>query len=138
MERKKLHRRDKESKRKENIILAAVFIVLVFAVGFLLSRDSGDDNYSDLPGDYDSFAKCLSESGMIMYGSETCGACNSQKNLFGSSFQYVNYIDCYENRAACTNAEIQYFPTWIYQGEKYVGVKSIQELSDITGCAVAS
>ncbi len=89
------------------------------------------------PGEYDSFAKCLTEKGVKMYGTEWCPHCQNQKRLFGSSFDNINYIDCDIRREECVNAGIQGYPTWIIKGQQYPGEKSLEELSDLTGCELA-
>jgi len=61
-----------------------------------------------------------------------CHACETQKEMFGKNSQYLNIIDCWYNREKCS--EIKYTPTWIINGEKYVGVTSIDELKELTGC----
>lgn len=46
------------------------------------------------PGEYDNFAKCLSEKDVKFYGAFWCPNCNDQKALFGKSNKYLNYIEC--------------------------------------------
>src|ERR1700756_4791741 len=43
---------------------------------------------------YDDFARCISAKGAKMYGAFWCPHCEEQKEQFGSSFQYVNYVEC--------------------------------------------
>lgn len=75
-----------------------------------------------------------------MYGSYQCSACKYQKDIFGSSFQYVNYVECGPLGApptneACIQAGIESYPTWIINDTKHIiGVQQPSELSDITGC----
>jgi hypothetical protein len=91
-------------------------------------------------GKYDSFAQCLSQSGVKMYGAYWCPHCNEQKSMFGSSWQYVNYVECsLANRAgetpACTQAGITAYPTWEFQdGSRVEGALTLEELSTRSGC----
>lgn len=82
----------------------------------------------------DSFAKCLTKNGAKMYGTEWCGFCKKQKELFGESFEYINYIDCDKNRQECIDEKIKGYPTWKINEESYSGVQSFEKLSQLTGC----
>jgi hypothetical protein len=91
---------------------------------------------------YDGFAKCLSSKQAKMYGAYWCPHCADQKEEFGASFRYVNYVECAikgskEMTAACTAAGVQHFPTWQFgAGPLVEGVFPLQELSDKTGCSL--
>jgi hypothetical protein len=90
---------------------------------------------SSLPVTLDDFAKCLTQRGMNMYGSESCSYCRQQKELFGESFAFINYINCPVNPQVCTDKGIQNYPTWEdSSGRFYVGSQSLNNLSQISGC----
>jgi glutaredoxin len=86
------------------------------------------------PGDKDQLAKCLTEKGVVMYGAEWCGYCKKQKEAFGTSFQYINYVDCDKNRDDCSAAGVQGFPTWSINGQNYPGLQDLGTLKSIAGC----
>lgn len=109
---------------KLKIIFSFLFITVMFLIG--CSKE----------GDYDSFAKCLTEKGATMYGTEWCSHCKSQKELFGNSFQYINYIDCDLKKGECDEAEIEGYPTWVIDGEKYPGENQIFELAGLAKCNI--
>jgi len=77
------------------------------------------------PGDYDEFAKCLTEKGVIMYGEDWCQYTNAQKNMFGNSFKYVNYE---------VKLNLKVRPTWVIDGKTHETVQSFERLSELTGC----
>ena len=118
---------------KAKIILAIVLILVVAAVAFVAVGQSG-------PGKYDSFAQCLSSSGVKMYGAYWCPHCNNQKQLFGSSWKYMDYVECsLPNRAGqtavCREAGIEAYPTWaLPDGSKMTGELSLQRLAQQSGC----
>jgi len=85
---------------------------------------------------YDSFAKCLSEKGMVMYGAYWCDHCKEQKKIFGSSFQYINYVECTEKQQTCDDAGIKGYPTWVIEGKSYEGVQLLYNLSSLTECKI--
>ena len=86
------------------------------------------------PGEYDGFAICLTEAGAVKYGTDWCGYCKQQKDLFGNSFDYVNYVNCDYNGDECVVAGVGGYPTWKINGELYPGVQSLERLSQLTGC----
>lgn len=85
----------------------------------------------------DEFAKCLTTAGVKMYGTDTCPHCQKQKELFGNSFQYINFTDCNANPTACSNAWIDKIPTWEFKdGTKEVWEKTFADLSLKSNCAL--
>ncbi len=88
----------------------------------------------------DAFAKCLTSKGAKMYGAFWCPHCAEQKDLFGSSFKYAPYVECGVKGSqtiaqVCTDAAVNHFPTWFFRdGTHDEGVKSLEFLSDQTGC----
>jgi hypothetical protein len=54
--------------------------------------------------------------------------------MFGSAFSGVNFINCDEQKVQCDAAGIKWYPTWSFNGTKYEGEKTLQELSTITSC----
>ncbi len=120
-------------RRLRRLGLAALLAVFMVA-GSPTTAGSADQ------GNMDSFAKCLAAKKATMYGSFLCPHCDDQKNLFGSSFRNVPYIECSVRGSRqmtflCTVAQIRYTPTWIFDdGERRVGLQSLKSLSEKTGC----
>jgi glutaredoxin len=86
------------------------------------------------PAKYDSFAQCLTEKGVIMYGTGWCSHCKNQKNEFGSSFQYVDYVDCDRYKSECLKAGVKGYPTWVIEGVNYPGEQPLYKLASLSGC----
>jgi len=82
----------------------------------------------------DSFAMCLRKAGAVMYGTDTCDSCKRQKYIFGDDFISVQYINCDFNQEVCNANKISGYPTWIFNGQMITGTKSLEELSNLTGC----
>lgn len=77
-------------------------------------------------------AECLTNGNVIMYGTEWCGHCKNQKDLFGEAFAKVTYVDCDAERQRCLDAGVRGFPTWIdAQGNQYPGTQQLERLSEI-------
>jgi len=88
----------------------------------------------------DPFAKCLTEKKAVMYGAATCSHCADQKELFGSSYQYVSYVECtipgtHTETDQCKALHIKHTPTWIFaDGSRLEGTIQLDKLSQQTGC----
>lgn len=114
-------------------IAVIVGVAVVVGLAYLLSNSGG-------PGQYDAFAKCLTSKDVKFYGTFWCPHCKNQKELFGSSIKYVNYIECSTPDGSaqlpvCNAAGIQGYPTWVFKdGTNRSGEVSLQELSDLSGC----
>jgi hypothetical protein len=120
---------------KTKIILFVVFIVLVLFGGVWLVTRPPKQNDLGL----DDFAKCLADKNLVMYGAYWCSHCQAQKKLFGTSVQYLKYIECTQETKLCTEKEITGYPTWIAaDGQRYEGEQSLQKLSEITSCPLPS
>ena len=86
------------------------------------------------PGQFDVLAQCLTEKDVVMYGTEWCGHCKNQKAAFGSSFQYIQYVDCDQNKVACDAAGVEGYPTWVVNGQYYAGEQPLYRLASLSGC----
>jgi len=106
----------------------------IFFIFFILITPIVLTACSKGPGDYDSFAQCLTEKGVKMYGTEWCSHCKNQKEAFGNSFQFVDYIDCDRDKGECLKAGVRGYPTWVIDGENYPGEQQLERLSLLTGC----
>jgi hypothetical protein len=119
--------------KKRKIIWGGIVAIVVLAYGAFWYHNNHR---------YDEFAKCLTAKQAKMYGAYWCPHCIEQKEKFGKSFRYVNYVECAikgsrEMTAACTAAGIQHFPTWKFGTSPIVeGVFPLEELSDKTGCSL--
>ena len=119
----------KERRNKSILLYAGLLILAVFVAYSFISTGSE-------PSHLDDFAKCITENGATMYGAEWCPHCKNQKEMFGDSFQYVNYVECTINKDACLAAGVKGYPTWKFSdGTSQSGEVSIQFLSQKTGCS---
>ena len=90
--------------------------------------------------DYDAFAQCLAAKQVKMYGLYWCTHCADQKKMFGSSFQYVPYIECgvkgsRQEQPQCVQANVKNFPTWEFPGgSRHEGVLPLKDISERSGC----
>ena len=103
-------------KKKKIIIITVIIAVLLVSLSFFFALK---------PGNYDDFAKCLTEKGAVMYGENWCQYTNGQKGMFGNSFKYINYE---------VKRDLDKRPTWIIDGKTYETVQSFERLATLTGC----
>ena len=97
-------------------------------------------------GKYDTFAQCLTDRRVIMYGSITCSYCATQRAMFGSAFEYAREIECNPRNPnpqtqLCIDKNIEGTPTWIQEDENGndvyrfpAGVVELEDLSRVSGC----
>jgi len=76
-------------------------------------------------------ATCIAEKSEL-YVLDTCGACKNQKKILGEYLELFNMIECTENPTLCSGITV--VPTWIINGKKHIGVQSVNNLKEITGC----
>lgn len=86
-----------------------------------------------------ALADHLTAIGAKKYGAFWCPHCYSQKQLFGQeAFSKINYVECdpagkNPQRDACTQADVQSYPTWEINGEIYRGTQSLEQLAEASG-----
>ena len=120
---------------QKKIIIAAAVVIAVLGI-FFVAKDSGR------PGQYDEFAQCLNDKGVKMYGAFWCPHCKNQKEEFGKSWQYVNYVECStadgnSQLKVCQDANIQGYPTWEFgDGERLEGEVPFATLAEKSGCSL--
>jgi glutaredoxin len=92
---------------------------------------------ADKAGALDEFAQCLREKQITMYGAEWCPHCQNEKKAFGSSFQFVPYVECPNEPQKCLGLKIKSYPTWILPSERRLeGEQGLAKLSQESGCAL--
>jgi hypothetical protein len=117
-------------------VILALVVVAVFAATYTFARYKRNSKV-------DGFARCISASGAKMYGAYWCPHCLEEKELFGSSFQYVNYLECgvkgdpKGQTEVCKQAGIKHYPTWEFRdGSRMEGKQEFPTLSNKSGCPV--
>ncbi len=91
-----------------------------------------------------TFTQCLTEAGLVEYGSYICPACVAQKKLLGPASKYIKYVECHPSGpnaevARCNKVPIRVTPTWTLEKngtviEKKTGYLTIQQLAILSGC----
>ena len=116
-------------------------IIALVIVGFMALASLSMTQIEEVPEDMDAFAKCLTDNGARMYGAYWCGHCNEQKESFGESWEFIDYVECSYSSGGqaleCSTAGIKAYPTWEFKdGSRLSGRLSFEELSRNTGCGI--
>jgi len=124
-------KKDYKFKIEKKHLYFMVAILVVFALGFWTYHSITS------PGKYDDFAKCLTEKGFVMAGTDWCSNCQNQKGYFGKSFKFIDYKNCDINKAWCQENGVNRYPTWILSDDtKITGAKHLDELSRLSNCTL--
>ncbi|MAF80188.1 hypothetical protein CL629_03865 [bacterium] len=107
---------------------AVVVVMIIAALSYNQWRSSPYENL-------DEFAQCITDKGIVMYGTDSCSYCRAEKAEFKSAFQYINYIECDKEPERCAEANIESTPTWVLaDGTKLVGKQGLERLADASEC----
>lgn len=132
----------KFGKKEKYWVVIIIAILIIGGIAYYISS-------RPVPN-YDNLAKCLAEKNATMYGACWCPHCADQKKAFGTSFQYINYVECIQEpngicpregggsqTSACTNASINGYPTWIFgDGKRLEGFTPLDQLAETAGCSL--
>lgn len=114
-------------------IILSIILGLLLASGIVFSLPLGDKSNAAL----DSFAECLAEKKVTMYGADWCPHCQNEKKAFGDSFKFIPYVECPEDPKRCLAAGISGYPTWIFSdGRRLEGEQGLEKLSRESGCQI--
>lgn len=114
---------------KKHFLIGAVIIAIAIFIFTLYIR-------AGKPGQFDDFAKCLTEKGAVIYGNDFCQYTTKQLNMFGKSDKYLNYVKCVENKDLCDSKGVKITPTWEINGKVYEGAQEFERLSELSGCEI--
>lgn len=137
MHKNNVHPEEKNSPLRIDSKRIRKWAILIIIIGLLVW---GVYAMIQSQGQHDEFAQCLTEGGVRMYGAYWCPACHEQQRVFGSSWDYVEYIECsLPNRGGqnelCNSEGIQTYPTWEFEdGSRVEGIMNINQLNERTGC----
>ncbi|MFT7615484.1 MAG: hypothetical protein ACI8Y7_000294 [Candidatus Woesearchaeota archaeon] len=110
-------------------------IILILAIVVLSGCITGAQT-----ADTASFAQCLTEKEVVMYGAFWCSHCADEKKLFGAGWKNMTYVECdakgkNPQTELCLEKDIAGYPTFIFADESRLeGVQSLEVLAQKTGC----
>jgi hypothetical protein len=121
-------------KNKTAIIVGILALAIIAAIAILLLS----------PGKYDDLAQCLTSKGTKMYGAYWCTHCKEQKEMFGKSWEFIDYVECSTPDGqgqldVCKAANITSYPTWVFaDGTRHSGPVTAEQLAEKAGCSLPS
>ncbi len=114
------------------IIFGTIVVVIAGIIGINIWQ-------KNKPSSYDDFAQCITDKGGKMYGAYWCPHCTAQKNLFGSAFRKINYVECSSPGSKTFDlcSDIETVPVWeTSTGLRQNGEMTFQQLSEKFDCAL--
>src|ERR1051325_9204556 len=110
---------------------AAVLIIVLHAYygGYFGKASAAEDPWIS------GLAEHLSKVNAKFYGASWCPHCAEQKEMFGGSAKRLPYIECSPGgpgtpqATVCNQAGVESYPTWMINGQKYVGTQSLENLA---------
>ena len=143
------------NKTKTVSVVAGIILVIAIAfalfnvrgktdltfLNFIDSKENGTVAGVNSEQDNEYVAKLadfMTSQGAVLYGAYWCPHCQEQKKIFGDAIKKINYVECDSrgpnaNPDECRGQNIKSYPTWIYQGQQYVGTQSLSQLAKIVG-----
>jgi uncharacterized membrane protein/glutaredoxin len=85
-----------------------------------------------------ALAEHLTNSNAKFYGASWCPHCAEQKKLFDGSVNRLPYVECSPGgpnapqAQVCRDKDIESYPTWIINGQRYTGVQPLDTLAQLT------
>ena len=86
-----------------------------------------------------ALAKYLKDNGVVKYSAYWCPNCLDQSELFGKeAYKELNVVECARDgknsqTQLCIDKKIEAFPSWEINGKIIIGVRTLKELSELTG-----
>ena len=86
-----------------------------------------------------ALAKYLKDNGVVKYSAYWCPNCLDQSELFGKeAYKELNVVECARDgknsqTQLCIDKKIEGFPSWEINGKIIIGVRTLKQLSELTG-----
>jgi len=112
--------------KKDKIILA---ILIMTVIGIIITI-----TLANQPKNTDEQTmQCIAENSKLIV-SKTCGHCAHQKEILGDHLNKFTLLSVDENPGLYEEYNLIGVPTWIINENTYPGLKSIEQLKELTGC----
>jgi len=112
--------------KKENItliIIALVIVGIILIINYMTNAQSVDEKTM----------QCIANNSFLIV-SKTCGHCANQEAILEEHLDKFELLYVEDDPTLFDKYNIRGVPAWIINDESYVGVRSIKQLKDLTGC----
>lgn len=109
---------------KVYLLLIVVIALIILSIFLLKKAPEWQDKRT---------AECIGKNSEL-YVKEGCHACKIQEDMFGENYDELTVIDCFYEAEKCAEKGIIATPTWFIKNQTYMGVRSIEELKELTEC----
>ncbi len=109
------------------LVIAAIIAIIILVYYFQINSNPEEKTM-----------KCIAKNSEL-YVLKTCSHCAQQKIMLRNYIDLFEITDCGDNTKKCVEDGIieddkVSIPSWIINGEKYTGVRTIEQLKELTGC----
>ncbi|MGK0208759.1 MAG: glutaredoxin [Patescibacteria group bacterium] len=106
------------------------FVIVIALIFGAINVFSSNPNLDEM----DLIAQCITAKGGAMYGTNWCTHCQAQKEKFGSSFRYIDFVDCDKEAETCIIEGVRGYPTWKINGQVLTGTQDVSVLANVAEC----
>lgn len=117
---------------RKTMITFGVLILVLFGLYYFSDWFSKTTGYVLGEDEKEKLVSCLNDKSAVLYTSKTCPDCDNQLDLFGNAKEKVNVITC-SSAEECPEGGV---PAWQIGKQIVYGVKSLEELIEISGCEI--
>jgi glutaredoxin len=112
---------------KKGISIILILVIIVISVILIINniQGNGDEN--------EELIQCIADNSQLVV-KQGCPACATQKSDLKKYLDKFEIIDCADEVSRCIDLGITHVPTWVIDGNNHQGVRSINELKELTGC----
>jgi hypothetical protein len=125
----------KFSNKKELITLLLIFVVVLAIIGVIFYfKEKNPENNDSCPITEETI-NCIANKS-ILIASPTCPHCAEQEDILAGNISCfkVYFTNKEEGMALADKYGVEYVPAWIINEKVNYGVKTIEQLKEMTGC----
>ncbi len=112
-------------KKDKVILIGIIIIVIAIIITITVLKQTPESDEETI--------QCIADNSKLII-SKTCGHCANQKSILGEHLDKFELLSVDENPSLFEEYDLIGVPTWIINNKTYPGVKSIENLKELTGC----
>jgi len=105
------------------VILAVIVISVIYAINYFKPNTELNEE----------IMQCIADNSILIV-SKTCGHCANQKEILGPYLDKFDIQSVDDNPTLLNKYHLRGIPAWIINDKAYTGVKSVNELKELTNC----